>query len=391
MSNLLPPNATKLERNVEKLGEKISDLPVPFVDLHHIDRCPVSHLPWLAWQHRVEYWNPDWTADEKRNAISESKLFNAQRGTRSSIESLLSTVVSNFNVKAWHEFEPKQKPYTFVVIISPLDMLSIEQLLQVQTAIDATKSVRDNYSISAKVRTEGEFFTAGAISTGTRVYLSTYTDPYFWTLDTYIQTENGTATYTARSSDGFNEYSSFAEISLLNAAIRSLFDTDMQQWQAVKDACGELIEIENYTFNSIYQRVEYIKVVNSGWLYNNHKTPLDACLVILGNDPRTQFIRTAPDENGKNIGYCRSYYNNGNIVSTFDQTRVKTELVYLNYINIAEKIISNTAAAEPISLHAENYLLNVARSINSTDQSRQFVTLADLIPHFEQNKIIIDL
>ncbi len=61
------------------------------------------------------------------------------------------------------------------------------------------------------------------------------------------------------------------------------------------------------------------------------------------------------------------------------------------FSSIAQKIISNTAAAEPISLHAENYLLNVARSINSTDQSRQFVTLADLIPHFEQNKIIIDL
>ncbi len=54
MSSLLPPNATKLEKNAEKLGEKISSLAVPFIDLHRIDSCPAAHLPWLAWQHRVE-------------------------------------------------------------------------------------------------------------------------------------------------------------------------------------------------------------------------------------------------------------------------------------------------------------------------------------------------
>lgn len=48
MSKLLPPNATKLEKNIEQLGEKITALPVPFVDLHRIHLCPVAHLPWLA-------------------------------------------------------------------------------------------------------------------------------------------------------------------------------------------------------------------------------------------------------------------------------------------------------------------------------------------------------
>ena len=53
MSNLLPRNATKLEKNIEQLGEKISLIRVPFIDLHSIDHCPVPHLPWLAWEHRV--------------------------------------------------------------------------------------------------------------------------------------------------------------------------------------------------------------------------------------------------------------------------------------------------------------------------------------------------
>lgn len=171
MSKLLPPNATKLEKNIEQLGEKISNLPVPFVDLHRIDRCPVAHLPWLAWQHRVEYWLPEWSEQEKRNAIQQSQSFNAQRGTRSSIKSLLSTVVTFFQIKAWYEFTPKHQPFSFVVIIDPLHLLSIDQLLQVQTAIEATKSARDNYSISAHIQSEGYLWLGGACVTGETVYM----------------------------------------------------------------------------------------------------------------------------------------------------------------------------------------------------------------------------
>jgi len=56
-------------------------------------------------------------------------------------------------------------------MISTQHLLSIEQLLQVQTAIDATKSARDNYSISAKVKTDCDFYITGSITAGTRIHL----------------------------------------------------------------------------------------------------------------------------------------------------------------------------------------------------------------------------
>jgi len=58
-----------------------------------------------------------------------------------------------------------------VVIINPQYLLSIEQLLQVHTAIDATKSVRDNYSISAKVQTLCGFYLTGSVTSGTKIHL----------------------------------------------------------------------------------------------------------------------------------------------------------------------------------------------------------------------------
>lgn len=173
MSKLLPPNATKLEKNLAQLGEKVTSLPVPFIDLHRIEHCPVAHLPWLAWQHRVEYWLPDWSEVKKRQAITDSKAFNQQRGTRSSISSLLTTVVDTFEIIAWHEFTPKQQPFTFVVNIPKSYMLTIEQLLQILTAVDATKSARDTYSVAAKIKTRADFEVVGCSVVGERYFFST--------------------------------------------------------------------------------------------------------------------------------------------------------------------------------------------------------------------------
>lgn len=172
MSSLLPPNATKLERNIEQLGERTTRLLVPFIELHRVEQCPVPFLAWLAWDHRVEYWRSDWSEAEKRQAIEESTAFNAQRGTRSSIESLLSKFAENFQLKAWHEFNPPQAPFTFVVIIKDVS-ISIDQLLQIQTAVEATKSARDNFSISAKVVSSGNIQIVGACHSGETVKLST--------------------------------------------------------------------------------------------------------------------------------------------------------------------------------------------------------------------------
>lgn len=173
MSKLLPPNATQLEKSIDQLGGKITALPIPFLDLHRIHLCPITHLAWLAWEYRVEYWLPTWSERQKRDAISESKSFNTQRGTRSSIEKLLSTVVPDFQLIAWYEFSPKQSPFTFVVNIPTSYLLSIDQLLQILTAIEATKSARDTYSITAKVKTLSNFNVIGASNTGETVYLST--------------------------------------------------------------------------------------------------------------------------------------------------------------------------------------------------------------------------
>lgn len=162
-SSLLPPNASRLERNVAQLSVAVTNLPVAIVDLHRVAACPVPFLPWLAWARRVEYWNADWSDSQKRQVIADARLFNQRRGTRSSISSLLDQMLPtiNYQLVAWHELSPQGVPFSFVVQVDPAQTISIDQLQIIHTAVDATKSARDLYSVQAKVGTQSVFTVAG--------------------------------------------------------------------------------------------------------------------------------------------------------------------------------------------------------------------------------------
>lgn len=173
--SLLPPNATALEKSLALLALRVTALPIPFLSLHRVDNCPATYLPWLAWARRVEYWNPDWSISQKRMAIASARTFNQQRGTRASMQTLLAQVIDNkpYTLVAWHELTPKGQPFTFSVRLDPTDPLSIEQLAQIHSAVDATKSARDLYGVQARVQQQSTFFTAGAAIEGQRVSIST--------------------------------------------------------------------------------------------------------------------------------------------------------------------------------------------------------------------------
>lgn len=170
--SLLPVNSTQLERDLEYIGVKIERLPVPFVALSRIDECPEAYLPWLAWSHRVEYWNPDWTIEQKRQAIHSAKDFNAGRGTQGSLQALINTVTTDYRITSWHQMKPKGQPFSFVVKVSPHRLLTIDELAMLHTAIDATKSQRDLYAIDAKIKTETLMYIGGFSTQAERIYLA---------------------------------------------------------------------------------------------------------------------------------------------------------------------------------------------------------------------------
>lgn len=236
-----------------------------------------------------------------------------------------------------------------------------------------------------------------------------------WIVDQNILINSaGMAKYSAYKTNNVDYYDTTAEISLLNAVIRSLSDVDMEQWQAVKDACSQLAGVNEWVFDATNNRIIYKNTVDpdpispsnafyyilSGTGSNPPKfsTPALACRWSFEQGRADAVKSTYPEYSHVDGIYCYVTNSNRSLFLLFDSALKITNPAYdptavlpssyISFEQIAQKIISNTAAAEPISLHAENYLLNVARSVNSTAEQKQFVKIHELISQFEQNKTL---
>lgn len=111
MSDLLPPNATALERAI---SDSI-DRPVPVVisELWNPDTCPVALLPWLAWAMSVDEWDSNWTESQKRGAIKASLAVHQKKGTIGALRSALGALGYEISVHEWFDQVPPTDPYTF--------------------------------------------------------------------------------------------------------------------------------------------------------------------------------------------------------------------------------------------------------------------------------------
>ena len=256
-----------------------------------------------------------------------------------------------------------------------------------------------------------------------------------WILNSGVTVNtNGIAHYTAYKTNQREYYDSFADLDLTAAIVHSLHDADMQQWQAVMDAANELTGVTDWVINSAECKVvftdyaslpteiqhydKYFYDVDSSVVtpsQNSRRTAEGACkvdadwsqtsenknyLAYIYKDLRSDYYDD-PLANGSGACLGRAYNKNTGenygayswSVSrrpnpTYNSNATIAES-FISFSMIAQKIISNASSSnQAISLLAEAYLENVAQSIFSTDESKQFVKLEDLIEQFELNKVL---
>lgn len=238
-----------------------------------------------------------------------------------------------------------------------------------------------------------------------------------WILNAGVTVNTGgIAHYTTYKTNQREYYDSYANLDLAAAIVRSLSDTDMQQWQAFNDAVDELtgvtdwvVDIENervvYTgtidlkkysqyvyrntqyyeryredvFNTVDAEIKHSKWVKALYRYD---TP-SVCKLNASSTVISCNVTIAHPSYGK---YPAQYsrLNNPN----YDPNYTPQQLS-ISFISVAQKIISNTASSnQAISLLAEAYLEAVANSIFNADESKQFVKLPELLSQFELNKTL---
>ena len=99
--SLLPPNATKQERVLEKVSSRISEIPVPIQHLWNPQRCPAEILPWLAHALSVDEWDSTWPEHIQRNVIAESIPTHRIKGTPGAVRKALEALDASIELTEW--------------------------------------------------------------------------------------------------------------------------------------------------------------------------------------------------------------------------------------------------------------------------------------------------
>lgn len=92
MADLLPPNATVLERALAGVAAASADIDVPLRDLWHPDTCPAAVLPWLGETFALtgdNGWALAESEEARRNLIRGAVDLHRHKGTVAAIRAVV--------------------------------------------------------------------------------------------------------------------------------------------------------------------------------------------------------------------------------------------------------------------------------------------------------------
>ncbi|MBP8005498.1 MAG: phage tail protein I [Acinetobacter sp.] len=117
MSQLLPPNTTKLERNVCEVAAKATALDIRIKSIAQVNGAPTDFLPLIAWQNSVDRWNRNWSKQEKIAQIKASFKIHQKKGTVSALKEITKAFGYSLKVTEWWQENPTSVPGTFQITI----------------------------------------------------------------------------------------------------------------------------------------------------------------------------------------------------------------------------------------------------------------------------------
>ena len=184
MSNtsLLPSNQTKLEQALAQVSAGDSELANVLRQMHSVDNCPASMLPWLAIQRSVDRWDPEWSEAIKRKMVKDSFEVHKRKGTVGALRRVVEPFAEIIDITEWHELEPMGPPGTFSMSLALFDSgLSDTAIAELERMISDTKPLsRHLVGLSITYSPNGTYYIGAGISSGDEVVISS---PELWADD----------------------------------------------------------------------------------------------------------------------------------------------------------------------------------------------------------------
>ena len=171
MSDLLPANATPLERAMSEALARISDVPVAVRSVWSADDCPLAVLPWLAWAFSVDDWDASWTEEQKRATVQRAIAVQKKKGTIGAVKTALAALGITATVQEWFAQIPAGTPYTFRLLLessqSPVTQQGIAAALAV---VNSTKNLRSHLDeITVSARSESRVYVGVVAAVGSEI------------------------------------------------------------------------------------------------------------------------------------------------------------------------------------------------------------------------------
>lgn len=184
MSNtsLLPSNQTNLEQALAQVSAGDSELANVLRQMHSVDNCPASMLPWLAIQRSVDRWDPEWSEAIKRKMVKDSFEVHKRKGTVGALRRVVEPFAEIIDITEWHELEPMGPPGTFSMSLALFDSgLTDTAIAELERMISDTKPLsRHLVGLSITYSPNGTYYIGAGISSGDEVVISS---PELWADD----------------------------------------------------------------------------------------------------------------------------------------------------------------------------------------------------------------
>lgn len=205
-NSLLPRNSTQLERDLELLIARSSDLPLAIKTLWDPWECPTSLLPWLAWANSVDDWQESWPETVKRRVIADAFDVHRYKGTPYAVQKALDSLGVKTSIYEW--WEPAGSGQRGTMTVSALlneniagageGLINAQMLRLITTAINNSKRGSIHYDLELGIYFE-ETLTATA-ATADAVGIS-YTKPRSAPLEPGLTQATASVSMAAHSID----------------------------------------------------------------------------------------------------------------------------------------------------------------------------------------------
>ena len=150
--------------------------------MHSVDNCPASMLPWLAIQRSVDRWDPEWSEAIKRKMVKDSFEVHKRKGTVGALRRVVEPFAEIIDITEWHELEPMGPPGTFSMSLALFDSgLTDTAIAELERMISDTKPLsRHLVGLSITYSPNGTYYIGAGISSGDEVVISS---PELWADD----------------------------------------------------------------------------------------------------------------------------------------------------------------------------------------------------------------